>query len=376
MVIMKRNLLILLILFLSFLLNQCLVAQNKLTLEKFEYGRINSGVIIEGFELKNAEGISVTLITFGASVISIKMPDADGNVEDITLGYKDLTGYENDKSYFGATVGRYANRIAKGKFTLDGIEYKLSTNDNINHLHGGNKGFNKVVWKAEPFVNDNEVGVKFEYLSADGEEGYPGNLNASVNYSLNNNSELKIDYTAETDKKTIINLTHHSYYNLSGNAKRSILDQYLTIYAYKYTPVDGTLIPTGEIIKVKETPFNFLQAKKIGAEIDEVPGGYDHNFVLIDSDESIKKAAELYDEISRRKVEIFTTEPGLQFYSGNFLDGTIIGREGIPYKKYFGLCLEPQKFPDSPNKNNFSNAVLVPGEIYNHTTVIKFSTGK
>lgn len=376
MVIMKSKWLILLILSLGFSFVNCMMAQNKLTLEKFDFGRTNSDVIIEGFELKNAAGISVSLITFGASVISIKMPDADGIVEDITLGYKDLSGYENDKSYFGATVGRYANRIAKGKFTLDGIEYNLSTNDNTNHLHGGNKGFNKVVWKADPFENENEVGVRFEYISADGEEGYPGNMKSVVTYLLNNDSELKIYYEAETDKKTIVNLTHHSYYNLSGNAKRSILDQYLTIYADEYTPVDSTLIPTGEIINVEESPFNFLKAKKIGAEIDEVPGGYDHNFVLIDSGKNIKKAAELYDEISGRKIELFTTEPGLQFYSGNFLDGTIIGREGIPYEKYFGLCLEPQKFPDSPNKNNFTNAALIPGEIYKHTTILKFVVEK
>jgi len=374
--IMNRNLLFLLILCLSFKLNQGSMAQNNLTLEKFEYGTTNNNEIIDGFTLKNSKGISVSIITFGAAVISIKMPDADGNVEDITLGYKDLIGYENDNSYLGATVGRYANRIAKGKFILDGVEYQLSTNDNGNHLHGGNKGFNKVVWKAEPFERENEIGVKLEYLSEDGEEGYPGNMKATVTYSLNNDSELKIYYEAETDKKTIVNLTHHSYYNLSGNAKRNILNHYLTIYADKYTPVDNTLIPTGEIMEVERTPFNFLKAKKIGAEINELPGGYDHNFVLIDSGENMRKAAELYDEKSGRKLELFTTEQGVQFYSGNFLDGTIVGREGVTYEKYFGLCLEPQKFPDSPNKSNFTDAVLDSGEIYQHTTVIRLSVEK
>lgn len=374
--IMNCNLLFLLILCLSFTLNQGSMAQNNLTLEKFEYGTTNNNEIVDGFTLKNSKGISVSIITFGAAVISIKMPDADGNVEDITLGYKDLIGYENDNSYLGATVGRYANRIAKGKFILDGVEYQLSTNDNGNHLHGGNKGFNKVVWKAEPFERENEIGVKLEYLSEDGEEGYPGNMKATVTYSLNNDSELKIYYEAETDKKTIVNLTHHSYYNLSGNAKRNILNHYLTIYADKYTPVDNTLIPTGEIMEVERTPFNFLKAKKIGAEINEVPGGYDHNFVLIDSGENMRKAAELYDEKSGRKLELFTTEQGVQFYSGNFLDGTIVGREGVTYEKYFGLCLEPQKFPDSPNKSNFTDAVLDSGEIYQHTTVIRLSVEK
>lgn len=374
--IMNRNLLFLLILCLSFKLNQGSMAQNNLTLEKFEYGTTNNNEIVDGFTLKNSKGISVSIITFGATVISIKMPDADGNVEDITLGYKDLIGYENDNSYLGATVGRYANRIAKGKFILDGVEYQLSTNDNGNHLHGGNKGFNKVVWKAEPFERENEIGVKLEYLSEDGEEGYPGNMKATVTYSLNNDSELKIYYEAETDKKTIVNLTHHSYYNLSGNAKRNILNHYLTIYADKYTPVDNTLIPTGEIMEVERTPFNFLKAKKIGAEINELPGGYDHNFVLIDSGENMRKAAELYDEKSGRKLELFTTEQGVQFYSGNFLDGTIVGREGVTYEKYFGLCLEPQKFPDSPNKSNFTDAVLDSGEIYQHTTVIRLSVEK
>lgn len=374
--IMNCNLLFLLILCLSFTMNQGSMAQNNLTLEKFEYGTTNNNEIIDGFTLKNSKGISVSIITFGATVISIKMPDADGNVEDITLGYKDLIGYENDNSYFGATVGRYANRIAKGKFILDGVEYQLSTNDNGNHLHGGNKGFNKVVWKAEPFERENEIGVKLEYLSEDGEEGYPGNMKATVTYSLNNDSELKIYYEAETDKKTIVNLTHHSYYNLSGNAKRNILNHYLTIYADKYTPVDNTLIPTGEIMEVERTPFNFLKAKKIGAEINKVPGGYDHNFVLIDSGENMRKAAELYDEKSGRKLELFTTEQGVQFYSGNFLDGTIVGREGVTYEKYFGLCLEPQKFPDSPNKSNFTDAVLDSGEIYQHTTVIRLSVEK
>lgn len=374
--IMNRNLLFLLILCLSFKLNQGSMAQNNLTLEKFEYGTTNNNEIVDGFTLKNSKGISVSIITFGAAVISIKMPDADGNVEDITLGYKDLIGYENDNSYLGATVGRYANRIAKGKFILDGVEYQLSTNDNGNHLHGGNKGFNKVVWKAEPFERENEIGVKLEYLSEDGEEGYPGNMKATVTYSLNNDSELKIYYEAETDKKTIVNLTHHSYYNLSGNAKRNILNHYLTIYADKYTPVDNTLIPTGEIMEVERTPFNFLKAKKIGAEINELPGGYDHNFVLIDSGENMRKAAELYDEKSGRKLELFTTEQGVQFYSGNFLDGTIVGREGVTYEKYFGLCLEPQKFPDSPNKSNFTDAVLDSGEIYQHTTVIRLSVEK
>lgn len=374
--IMNRNLLFLLILCLSFKLNQGSMAQNNLTLEKFEYGTTNNNEIVDGFTLKNSKGISVSIITFGAAVISIKMPDADGNVEDITLGYKDLIGYENDNSYLGATVGRYANRIAKGKFILDGVEYQLSTNDNGNHLHGGNKGFNKVVWKAEPFERENEIGVKLEYLSEDGEEGYPGNMKATVTYSLNNDSELKIYYEAETDKKTIVNLTHHSYYNLSGNAKRNILNHYLTIYADKYTPVDNTLIPTGEIMEVERTPFNFLKAKKIGAEINELPGGYDHNFVLIDSGENMRKAAELYDEKSGRKLELFTTEQGVQFYSGNFLDGTIVGREGVTYEKYFGLCLEPQKFPDSPNKSNFTDAVLDSGEIYQYTTVIRLSVEK
>lgn len=373
---MNRNLTFLFILFFYLINASSKMAQNKLVLEKFEFGTTQNGEIIDGFTLKNSNQFSVKLITFGASVISIKMPDAEGNVEDITLGYKDLSGYENDNSYFGATVGRYANRIADGKFILDDTEYQLTTNDNGNHLHGGINGFNKVIWQAEPFEEESIVGVKFEYLSNDGEEGYPGNLHAIVKYSLNEDSELIINYEAKSDKNTIVNLTHHSYYNLSGDAKQSILDQKLTIFADNYTPVNEVLIPTGEIMPVDSTPFDFKSGKKIGMDIDKVPGGYDHNFVLVESNEKLKKAAVLFDNKSMRKLEIFTTEPGIQFYSGNFLDGSIVGREGKPYNKYFGLCLEPQKFPDSPNHSNFSNAVLLSGEIYKHATILKFSAGE
>lgn len=347
----------------------------KMGINKEIFGYLPNGQAIDVYILTNSKGLKAKVINYGATLISLEVPDRQGQLADIVLGHKNLDGYlrRETNPYFGGTIGRFANRIARGHFILDGIEYHLATNDGRNHLHGGLKGFDQVVWQAEPIEEENAVGVKFKYLSPDGEEGYPGNLQCSVIYRLTADNELRIDYEAVTDKPTIVNLTHHSYFNLAGEGEGTILDHELMINADYYTPVDSELIPTGEIAPVKGTPFDFTQPKAIGLEISQVPGGYDHNFVLRESSEPLKLACELYDPKSGRKMAIYTTEPGLQFYSGNFLDGSIIGKGGRPYIKHAGLCLETQHFPDSPNHPNFPSTVLRPGQKYQSTTIHRFS---
>jgi aldose 1-epimerase len=295
------------------------------------------------------------------------------------LGFDKLEDYETRNPFFGALIGRYGNRIGNAKFTLDGEEYTLAANNGPNTLHGGAKGFDKVVWEAEEVQEGAEVGLKLSYMSPDGEEGYPGNLSVTVVYSLTDTNELRIDYTATTDKTTVVNLTHHSYFNLAGNGKASIYDQILTINADKYTPVDETLIPTGELAPVEGTPFDFRTPKLIGADIRSghpqmvIGRGYDHNYVLNRSDStSLELAARLYDPASGRIMDLLTTEPGVQFYSGNFLDGTLVGSSGGMYRQGDGLCLEPQHFPDSPNKPDFPSTTLKPGDTYSSTTLFKF----
>lgn len=336
---------------------------------------------IQLFTLKNSAGMEVKVTNFGAIITSIKVPDRDGNFADVTLGYNDVADYINavDKPYFGAVVGRYGNRIAKGKFTIDGKEFSLPINNDPNSLHGGVIGFDKVVWDAEK-VGDNAV--KLTYLAKDTEQGYPGNLTATVTYTLTDDNEIVVDYQATTDKPTPVNLTQHAYFNLKGEGEGTILDHELTINADHYTPVDATLIPTGEIAPVKGTPFDFTAAKAIGRDIEKTNeqlkfgGGYDHNWVLnrTKGEGELELAATLYEPASGRLLEVLTTEPGVQFYCGNFLTGVLKGKSGKPYVYRGGLCLETQHYPDSPNQPNFPDTILKPGETYETKTVFKFST--
>jgi aldose 1-epimerase len=322
------------------------------------------------YTLKNGSGFTIKITNYGGIVTSVLAPDKNGKFDNVVLGYDSLAGYLKDTPYFGAIVGRYANRIAGGKFILNGREYTLAVNNGPNHLHGGIKGFDKVIWDAEEIKRENETGLKLHYLSKDGEEGYPGNLDVTVIYMISTDNELKIEYSAKTDNPTPINLSHHSYFNLAGTTGRDILDQYLFIDADRYTVVDETLIPTGELRDVTG-PMDFRKPMTVGSRINDVPGGYDHNYVL-NNKETIAKVAELFDSISGRTMEVYTDEPGMQFYSGNFLDGSIIGNNGIIYRKHFGLCLETQHFPDSPNHLEFPNTILRPGEEYKQNTVYKF----
>lgn len=333
------------------------------------------------YTLSNSHKMEVTITNYGAIITSIKVPDRDGNVADIALGYNEVADYINavDKPYFGAVVGRYGNRIAKGKFSIDGQEYTLPINNDPNSLHGGEVGFDKVVWDVEPY-GDN--GVTLTYHSKDGEQGYPGNLTAQVTYNLTEDNRLEIEYVATTDKPTPVNLTQHTYFNLKGEGEGTILDHELMINADRFTPVDETLIPIGELAPVEGTPFDFRQAKPIGRDIGQQNEqlknglGYDHNWVLsrTKGDDELDLAATLYEPTSGRYLEVLTMEPGIQFYSGNFLDGSLIGKSGKPYVHRGGLCLETQHFPDSPNQPKFPNTILRPGEEYRTKTVFKFST--
>jgi len=347
-----------------------------------------SGVPVEDFDdirlftLKNSEGVTVKITNFGAIITSIIVPDRDGNMADIVLGYDDVAQYINavDKPYFGAIVGRYGNRIAKGQFTLDGQTFSLATNNNENHLHGGVIGFDKVVWDAAPISGDKWKGVELTYLAKDGEEGYPGNLSVKVTYKLFDNNLLSVDYHATADKATPVNLTQHSYFNLKGEGEGTILDHELMLNASQFTPVDETLIPTGKIEEVRGTPFDFTSSKSIGRDIGEANQqldygkGYDHNFVLEGAADEMKLAARVYEPSSGRVVEIRTVEPGIQFYCGNFLDGRLTGKSGKPYVHRGGFCLETQHFPDSPNQEDFPSTILRPGEEYSTKTVFSFST--
>ncbi|TWT84143.1 Aldose 1-epimerase precursor [Planctomycetes bacterium CA13] len=338
---------------------------------------------IKLYTLKNSSGMTVKVTNFGAIITSILVPDRDGNMEDVVLGYNHLKDYINavDKPYFGAVVGRYGNRIAKGEFTIDGETYSLATNNNENHLHGGIIGFDKVVWDAKPVEGDGWSGLELNYLAKDMEEGYPGNLNVKVTYRLTNANELVIDYFATTDKKTPVNLTQHTYFNLKGEGEGTILDHALMLNAKRYTPVDEGLIPTGEMPDVAGTPFDFTTAKAIGCDIGqeneqlEFGLGFDHNFVLDKSGDSdaMTLAARVTESDSGRVLEVHTTEPGIQFYCGNFLDGRLKGKSGKTYLHRGGFCLETQHYPDSPNQPNFPSTILSPGEEYRTTTAFKFS---
>jgi aldose 1-epimerase len=346
------------------------------------WGSVAPGEPAGLFILRNAHGVEVQLTNYGGIITSIKTPDRAGRFADIVLGYDSLAGYLRASPYFGAIVGRYANRIARGRFTLDGTTYTLAVNNGPNSLHGGRRGFDKVVWTAQSFENQAGQGVTLHYTSPDGEEGYPGTLRAQVTYTLTPDDRLIVDYQATTDKPTPVNLSQHTYWNLVGNVSRDILSHVLTINADAITPVDSTLIPTGEITPVTGTPFDFREATAIGARIDQrqntqlrYGNGYDHNFVLnrdTGTADALVFAARVVEPTTGRTLEIYTTEPGIQFYSGNFLDGSITGKGGSVYKFRYGLALETQHYPDSPNHPNFPSTILRPGQQYRSRTIFQF----
>jgi aldose 1-epimerase len=347
---------------------------------KKPFGTTGDGKPVDLYTLTNKHGMEVRVMSYGGIILSLRVPDKNGHFDDVTLGYDSLDGYLKKSPYFGAIVGRYGNRIANGKFTLDGKEYTLAKNNGPNSLHGGLKGFDKVVWEAEPFENQDGVGVIFKYTSPDGEEGYPGNLKTRVTYTLTDQNELVFAYHATTDKATPINLTNHTYFNLAGDGKGDILGHVLMLNADRFTPVDKTLIPTGELRSVKGTPFDFTKPTVVGARIHEqdeqllFAGGYDHDFVINRQGPGLALAARVEEPTTGRVMEVFTTEPSVQFYCGNFLDGTITGKGGHVYKQRTGFCLETQHYPDSPNKPDFPSTILRPGETYDSKTVYKFST--
>ena len=352
-------------------------AQSHIHMENF--GTTPDGKQAQLYTLKNSRGMQVQLTNFGAIAVSIVVPDKRGKFADVVLGFDDLKGYLENKPYFGATVGRYANRIANGTFTLDGKKYSLAVNNGPNSLHGGLKGFNKVLWEAAPLEQPGTQGVVFTYLSKDGEEGYPGNLKTKVTYTLNDANELTVAFEAVTDKPTPVNLTNHSYFNLAGEGNGDILKHVLTLTADRFTPVDKNLIPTGEVIPVKGTPLDFTKPTVVGARINDsyqqmvFGGGYDHNFLLGGDGETLQFAARMSEPTSGRVLEVLTTEPAIQFYSGNFLDGSVVGKHGHAYQRRSAFSLETQHYPDSPNHTAFPSTILRPGKTLHSRTVFRFS---
>jgi len=348
-------------------------------IEKTFYGKLPDGHEVYQYTLMNKSGATMKVINFGAVVTSLTVPDRNGKYEDIVSGYDSLQGYMNDKCYFGAIAGRYGNRIGKGKFKLDGKEFQLTINDGENHLHGGIIGFNKVLWDARTVQDSAGPSIELTYVSVDGEEGYPGKVTLTVTYTLTDKNGLRIVYKGTTDKVTILNPTHHSYFNLSGSFANTILDHFLTIEADAITPVDKGLIPTGKLLDVTKTPMDFRTPTAVGARINDqfeqliFGKGFDHNWVIKDYDGKVRKVAELYEQKSGRLMIVYTDQPGLQFYSGNFLDGTAKGK-GVSYQRRTGLCLEAQCFPDSPNRPEFPSVTLKPGDVYHQTTIYQFST--
>jgi aldose 1-epimerase len=351
-------------------------------IDRKPFGQTAAGQSVDLFTLSREGAPEVRITNLGGVIVSILAPDRQGRIADVTLGYSDLKGYEGDRSYFGALVGRYANRIAKGRFTLDGKTYQLATNNGPNSLHGGPTGFQKRIWTAKVIEGSDGQALELTWVSRDGEEGYPGDLTARVVYSLRADGGLVLDYTATTDAPTIVNLTNHAYFNLAGEGQGTILDQLMQIEADSFTPVDATLIPTGKVVPVAGTPFDFTKPVAIGARIEdpseqlEAGGGYDHNFVLRGKMGELRLAARVTDPKSGRVLEVLTTEPGLQFYSGNFLDGTVVGKSGKPYLKRGAFCLEAQHFPDSPNEPAFPTVVLRPGQTYRQTTVYRLTVAR
>ena len=352
---------------------------NQLKIEKKEFGTTEDNVTVYQFVLSNKNGMEISVINYGGIITSLKAKDRNGKYQDIVLGFNSLPPYEDENPYFGALIGRYGNRIANGNFKLDGQSYKLDINNPPNHLHGGLKGFHKVVWNPKEILNDRNVSLELTYLSKHMEEGYPGNLDVKVTYTLNNKDELSVFYEAETDKKTIINLTQHSYFNLSGNFSNDILDHEIRINADSFLPVDETLIPTGEIRSVLGSPFDFRKSKLIGQDIDtnnkqiEFGKGYDHCWVINNQSNGLRSVATAYHSESGRVLDVYSDLPGLQFYSGNFLDGTLKSKKVGYYELRSGFCLETQHYPDSPNQENFPSVILKPGDVYKSNTVFKFS---
>jgi aldose 1-epimerase len=346
--------------------------------KKAPFGKTADGTPVEIYTLQNYAGMEARIMTYGGTVVSLKVPDKKGKLGDVVLGYDHLGGYLTNSPYFGALIGRHGNRIAKGKFSLDGHEYTLAANNGPNNLHGGPNGFDKVIWQARPMNTAYGPGLQLTYFSKDGEEGFPGNLSVTADYVVTEKNELVVQFTATTDKDTLCNLTHHSYFNLRGRS--NVLDHVVQIDADKFTPTDSTQIPTGEIKSVVGTPFDFRKPTPIGERIrDDDPqlkfaGGYDHNFVLNKLPGEFGHAATVYEPTSGRVMEVWTSAPGLQFYSGNFLDGTIKGKDGQIYQQWDGFCFEPQGFPDSPNHPNFPSTELKPGQLYKNTIIYKFST--
>jgi len=346
---------------------------------KAVFGTTPAGETVDVYTLTNAQGMEVRAITFGGIITSLRVPDRDGKFDDVALGFDNLEGYLKNPPFLGAIIGRYGNRIAKGRFTLDGKTYTLAINNSPNHLHGGIKGFNKAVWKAESFKKDEAVGVIFTHTSPDGDEGYPGALSVRVTYTLTPQNQLEVDYEATTDKATPLNLTQHTYFNLAGDGSRDVLDHVVTIHASRFTPVDATLIPTGELASVEGTALDFRMPNAIGARIGSTDpqvrlgNGYDHNFVLDRNAEGLVPAAHVVEPTTGRVLDVSTTEPGMQFYTGNFLDGSLTGKAGHVYKRRMGFCLETQHFPDSPNKPAFPSTILRPGETFRSKTIFAFS---
>src|SRR5438552_832433 len=344
------------------------------------FGTTDCGEAVSVFTLKNAHGMALRVTDYGGIILTLLVPDKNGRFEDVGLGYDSLAGYVRSSPYFGALIGRYGNRISHGRFTLDGQTYTLAQNNGPNHLHGGVRGFDKVVWAVTPFEHPDSVGLVLRYTSPDGEEGYPGTLRTTVTYTLTSRDELIFDYFATTDRATPVNLTQHSYFNLAGDGKGDILGHVVTLNADRFTPVDSTLIPTGELKSVAGTPFDFRTPTPIGARIDQddvqlrYGPGYDHNFVLNKAGDAHDPtfAARVYEPASGRVMEIYTTEPGFQFYSGNFLDGTLHGKGGVVYRRRYGFAMETQHYPDSPNKPTFPSTTLRPGESYHSRTIYKF----
>ncbi|UCD48961.1 MAG: galactose mutarotase [Phycisphaerales bacterium] len=342
---------------------------------KEPFGQTTDGQEVLIYTLTSSKGFRARITNFGATLVSLHVPDRDGSLGDVVLGFDTLEGYINQTAYLGSTVGRYGNRIAKGKFTLDGTEYTLATNNGPNHLHGGLQGFDKKVWETQEAVaTEDEAWVKMTYLSPDGEEGYPGNLQCTVTYTLTNSDELRISYEAETDKKTVLNLTNHSYWNLAGQGSGDILGHELMINAEKFTLIDQELIPNGVIASVHDMPLDFTRPRTIGSRLRQTASGFDHNYVLSGPVGEMKLCARVREPGSGRVMEIHTTEPGVQLYTGNFLDGSIVGKGGAKYDKHAAFCLETQHYPDSPNKPQFPSVVLEPGQKFASQTVHKFST--
>ena len=354
-----------------------------LSSEHKAFGKTNDGTPVEQYVLRNSHGMQATVITYGATLQALKVADKNGKFEDVVLGFDDVQGYQKGTAYFGATIGRFGNRLANGAFELDGKRFQVPLNDGSNSLHGGPLGFDKKVWKAEPAKGKDSVGVTLTYLSADGEMGFPGNLKTEVTYSLNDKNELRIEYKASTDKPTVLNLTNHSYFNLAGAGNGDVLQQVATLHASHYTPVNGTLIPTGEMAPVAGTPMDFTQPTAIGKNIkadhpqlkfaEPKHGGFDFNWVLDAKGDQGKLAADVSDPQSGRRLQLYTTEPGVQFYTSNFLDGSVKGKAGKTYAHWSAFTLETQHYPDAPNQPNFPSTRLDPGKTYTQSTVLKFS---